>query len=134
TMPWEVFAAKFGIPGADVDNARLVFDCCQHKASAGSAASGRAAEAARMQSIRYPGFEAAFELIEDKVYDRARSEEVFQPHYIRLVWVDPQGQLVPENAVVCRYDHAVQILGQVEVAQRATDAAQLSYRQVIDLR
>lgn len=134
-MPWSTFARTFGIEPHPLDARRNSFSCCQD-AAVPPRANGilNPNQSAEVTSLRYAGFSLTMELIEDKIFDNARSEQTFRTKYVRLVWVDPEGIRMTQNAVTFRLEDVRPILLKAYTHHRGNDAAELSLAQVLDLR
>jgi hypothetical protein len=134
-MPWSTFARTFGVEPHALDARRNQFTCCP-EASVPPRANGilNPNQSAELTSLRYGGFNLTAELIEDKIFDAARSENTFRTRFIRLVWVDPEGIRLTQNAVVFRFEDVRPVLLKAYTHHRGNDAAELSLAQVLDLR
>jgi hypothetical protein len=132
-LPWDVFARRYGVELNPVDAARARFDCCQAPTfgvAKGPGGQVQEATAAPLRSIRYAAFGLYIELIEQRVMGRNRSEEIWVPQYVRLVYHDPEaGGLPDEAAAIFRWADIETVLGDVRIEHPNNDAAALSIRQ-----
>jgi hypothetical protein len=78
--------------------------------------------------------ETVLEVIENRIFDKNRSAEVYDMQYIRLVWVDP-GEALPDKNFVCfKYSDIVETLEATRWANRHNDAEDRNLREIFDLR
>lgn len=79
-------------------------------------------------------FETVIELIEDRIYDKNRSDIVHNIKFIRLVWVDPQEELPDANVICFRYEDVMKILDNTSWINPKNNAADLSMLQALEMR
>jgi hypothetical protein len=79
-------------------------------------------------------YETVIHFVEDRIFDKNRSDMVYDIQYIEIIWVDPYGSL--EDKVVCafRYDQVLETLDQVQWKNRFNDAQYRSMREVFEMR
>jgi hypothetical protein len=54
-------------------------------------------------------YESVLEFIEDRIFDKNRSDMVYDFQYVRLVWVDP-GETLPDKNFIClKYEDVLEI-------------------------
>lgn len=73
------------------------------------------------------------EIVEDKIFDKNKSAYQNKPEYVRLVWVDPAGEIPEKLLVAFRYDEVAPLLAQTLSVNRQNDAASLSLRNQFEL-
>jgi hypothetical protein len=68
------------------------------------------------------------ELIENRIFDKNRSDMVYDIQYIRLVWVDP-GETLPDRNVIClRYEDVMATLEACQWTNRFNEAEHRNLR------
>lgn len=78
--------------------------------------------------------ESVIEIIENRIFDKNRSAEVYDMQYIRIVWVDP-GETLPDKNFVCfKYSDIVETLEATRWANRHNDAEDRNLREIFDER
>ncbi|MEO0470148.1 MAG: hypothetical protein AAF206_11045 [Bacteroidota bacterium] len=79
-------------------------------------------------------FETVIHLVEDRIFDKTRSEMVYRYDYIELIWTDP-GETLPEKTLaVFRYEDVAQTLDQATWVNRHNEAEHRSLKEIIELR
>lgn len=73
-------------------------------------------------------------IIEDRIFDKNRSDMYYDMQYICLVQVDPKGALADEDAVCFRYKDVMDVMDDTQWRNRANDAEDRSMREIIELR
>ncbi|MCX8112550.1 MAG: hypothetical protein N3E49_05060 [Bacteroidia bacterium] len=73
-------------------------------------------------------------LIEDRIFDKNKSDMYYDTQYICLVQVDPKGALADEDAICFRYKDVMDVLDDTQWRNRANDAEDRSMREIIELR
>jgi hypothetical protein len=74
------------------------------------------------------------ELIENRIFDKNRSDMVYDIAYIRIVWVDP-GETLPDQNVIClKYADVVETLEACQWTNRFNEAEHRNLREVLELR
>ncbi|MCX7605678.1 MAG: hypothetical protein N2170_00225 [Bacteroidia bacterium] len=73
-------------------------------------------------------------IIEDRIFDKNRSDMYYDMQYICLVQVDPKGALADEDAVCFRYKDVMDVMDDSQWRNRANDAEDRSLREIIELR
>jgi hypothetical protein len=106
----------------------------------GGAGEGTAADA----SSRTPSSKDAFpyikyyrtlaRFIEDRIFDKNKSDMYYDIQYLCLVRVDPKGALPDEDAVCFRYKDVMDVMDDTQWRNRANDAEDRSVREIIELR
>ena len=129
------FMEVFEIPGHRLDLVGMEDACCKPSDLPQSNwRIGQQLDTDALKSIHYPGFNTIVEFIESETFDKNDSRNKWETHYIRLVWVDPQGQMGARNAILFKYEDVYSLLSQIKGFNPRNEAAALSYRQLIDLR
>jgi hypothetical protein len=96
------------------------------------AASGDAAAAEGDFSIA--AYETVLEFIEDRIFDKNRSDMVYDIQYLRLVWVDP-GETLPDKNFICfRYADVLETLEDTQWKNKFNDAEYRNMREIFELR
>jgi len=79
-------------------------------------------------------FESVLEFIEDRIFDKNRSDMVYDIQYVRLVWVDP-GETLPDKNFIClKYEDVLETLENTQWKNKFNDAEYRNCRQIFDLR
>lgn len=79
-------------------------------------------------------FESALEFIEDRIFDKNRSDMVYDIQYLRLVWVDP-GETLPDKNFVCfRYSDILETLEDTQWKNKFNDAEYRNMREIFEMR
>lgn len=79
-------------------------------------------------------YESILEFIEDRIFDKNRSDMVYDLQYIRLVWVDP-GETLPDKNFIClKYEDVLETLENTQWKNKFNDAEYRTCRQIFDLR
>lgn len=73
-------------------------------------------------------------IIEDRIFDKNRSDMYYDMQYLCLVQVDPKGALADEDAVCFRYKDVMDVMDDTQWRNRANDAEDRSMREIIELR
>jgi hypothetical protein len=84
--------------------------------------------------LEYGNFEQVIHIIEDRVFDKIRSQMIFQIEFVEIIWQDPTGAL-PER-VLARFKFS-EVRPQLEHTawkNRFNDAEVRSIAEVLDLR
>jgi len=95
---------------------------------------------AEVQSLKSPrkelyrAFQQSLELVEDAFFDRQKSDDKFQLHYVRLVYKDPNGVRPEANAVLFHYQDVRRILRYVMGRNRQNQAERRNLADVLELR
>jgi hypothetical protein len=79
-------------------------------------------------------FERVIHFVEDRIFDKNRSDIVHDIQFIEIVWVDPN-ETLPER-VLCtfRYEDVVETLAATQWKNRFNDAEYKNMREVFELR
>lgn len=79
-------------------------------------------------------FEQVLEFIEDRIFDKTRSDMVYDIQYIRIEWIDP-GETLPEKPLcVFKYEDVMETLANTQWKNRFNDAEYRSLKEVFELR
>jgi len=79
-------------------------------------------------------FENVIEFIEDRIFDKTRSDMVYDIQYIRIEWIDP-GETLPEKSLcVFKYSDIMETLANTQWKNRFNDAEYRSLKEVFELR
>ncbi len=79
-------------------------------------------------------FEMVMQFVEDRIFDKNRSDMVYDIQYIEIIWVDVYGRLPERRIATFRYDDILETLDQVQWKNRFNDAQYRSMRQVFEMR
>jgi hypothetical protein len=74
------------------------------------------------------------EIIEDRIFDKKRSDMYYDVKWIRLVWVDPGGVRPAESFIAFKYLDVMNQLDETQWKNRYNDAEYRSMREVVELR
>ncbi len=79
--------------------------------------------------------ETSIEIIEDRIFDKAKSDMVYVIRYIRLVWIDPS-ETMPDKTIACvPYDENTKAyLDQCLWQNRHNEAENRSVKEILELR
>jgi Gliding motility associated protein GldN len=78
--------------------------------------------------------ESVLEIIENRIFDKNRSAEIYDMQYIRIVWVDP-GETLPDKNFICfKYSDIVETLEATRWANRHNDAEDRNLREIFEER
>lgn len=79
-------------------------------------------------------YENVVQLVEDRIFDKARGEMVYRPELFQLIWTDP-GESLPEKYLACfRYSEVAETLEEVPWQNRFNDAEMRNLREVFEMR
>lgn len=79
-------------------------------------------------------YETVLEFIEDRIFDKNRSDMVYDIQYIRLVWIDP-GETLPDVNFVCfKYSDLLDVLEDTQWKNKFNDAEYRNMREIFELR
>ncbi|MFM2375307.1 MAG: hypothetical protein RLZZ165_404 [Bacteroidota bacterium] len=79
-------------------------------------------------------YESVLEFIEDRIFDKNRSDMVYDIQYLRLVWVDP-GETLPDKNFVCfRYADVLETLEDTQWKNKFNDAEYRNMREIFEMR
>ncbi|MCB9231128.1 MAG: hypothetical protein H6581_05680 [Bacteroidia bacterium] len=79
-------------------------------------------------------FESVIEFIEDRIFDKNRSDMIYDIEFIRLVWVDIGETLPDKNFVVFRYSEVLETLEDTQWKNKFNDAEYRNLREIFELR
>lgn len=79
-------------------------------------------------------FETVIEFIEDRIFDKNRSDMVYDIQYIRLVWVDPAATIPDKNFICFKYSDVVTTLENCQWRNKYNDAEYRNMREIFELR
>ena len=82
----------------------------------------------------FTSLETVIEFVEDRIFDKVRSDMVYDIQYIQLVWTDLGGMLPESYLCVFRYDEVVGALEKAQWKNRFNDAEMRTLREVFDFR
>lgn len=75
------------------------------------------------------------DIIEDRIFDKNKSDMYYDIKYIRLWYVDPQGTLYERPVIAFRYSEVMDVvLEQTQWKNRFNDAEYRSMKEIIELR
>jgi len=79
-------------------------------------------------------YETVLEFIEDRIFDKNRSDMVYDIQYLRLVWVDP-GETLPDKNFICfKYADVLETLEDTQWKNKFNDAEYRNMREIFELR
>jgi len=79
-------------------------------------------------------YEAVLEFIEDRIFDKNRSDMVYDIQYLRLVWIDP-GETLPDQLFICfKYSDILETLEDCQWKNKFNDAEYRNMREIFELR
>jgi hypothetical protein len=79
-------------------------------------------------------YESVLEFIEDRIFDKNRSDMIYDIQYLRLVWVDP-GETLPDKLFVCfKYSDLLDTLEDTQWKNKFNDAEYRNMREIFELR
>jgi hypothetical protein len=93
-----------------------------------------AASTAVEGDFRVSEFETVMEFIEDRIFDKNRSDMVYDIQYIRLVWVDPAETIPDKNFVCFKYSDIISTLENTQWKNKYNDAEYRNMREIFELR
>lgn len=101
---------------------------------AAPAAEGGTTPSAEKQFTYLKYYRTLIRVIEDRIFDKNRSDMYYDMQYICLVLVDPKGALAEEDKICFRYKDVMDVLDDTQWRNRANDAQDRSLREIIELR
>lgn len=78
--------------------------------------------------------ETVLEIIEDRIFDKNRSDMYYDIQYIRLVWIDPSGAVPDKNVICFNYKDVMGCLEDTQWKNRFNDAEYRNMREIVELR
>jgi hypothetical protein len=93
--------------------------------------SGNATESG---SFSLAPYESVVEFIENRIFDKNRSAEIFDIQYIRLVWVDPGETLPDENFICLKFSDVLETLESTQWKNAFNDAEDRNVREIFEER
>ena len=79
-------------------------------------------------------YENVIHFVEDRIFDKTRSDMVYDIQYIVIIWTDP-GETLPEKKLcVFRYKDVLETLDRAQWKNRFNDAEYKTLREVFELR
>lgn len=79
-------------------------------------------------------FESVIEFIENRIFDKNRSAQIYDVQYIRMVWVDP-GETLPDQNVICfKYSDVLETLEDCQWFNKYNDAEHRNMREIFEDR
>jgi hypothetical protein len=78
------------------------------------------------------GYENAFELVVDEIFDRNTGTKKQVIRYIRIVWTDWEGTQPDYNVTVFRYAEVRDFLDQIQVILPQNDSGDLTIKDVLE--
>lgn len=79
-------------------------------------------------------YESVVEFIENRIFDKNRSAEIFDIQYIRLVWVDPGETLPDENFICLKFSDVLETLEATQWKNAYNDAEDRNMREIFEER
>lgn len=90
--------------------------------------------AAPAEDFQIAPYESVMEFIEDRIFDKNRSDMVYDIQYIRLVWIDP-GETLPDKNFICfKYSDIVETLEDTQWKNKYNDAEYRNMREIFEYR
>lgn len=80
------------------------------------------------------GMTTVIEVLEDRVFDKNKSDMYYDIHYIRLIWIDPLGQLPEKPIIAFKYDEVEDVLNDTQWKNFYNDAEYRSLKEIFELR
>ncbi|TAE52277.1 MAG: hypothetical protein EAZ89_08735 [Bacteroidetes bacterium] len=79
-------------------------------------------------------FENVIQFVEDRIFDKTRSDMVYDVQFIEMIWTDP-GETLPEKKLCTfRYKEVMDLLDQTQWKNRFNDAEYKTLRELFELR
>lgn len=79
-------------------------------------------------------YETVIQFVEDRLFDKNRSEMVYHIDYFQIIWSDP-GETLPEKYLVnFRYKDVMDLMDEAIWVNRFNDAEQRTLKEIFDLR
>ena len=79
-------------------------------------------------------YSTAIEFIENRIFDKNRSSEIYDIQYIRLVWVDPGETLPDENFICVKFSDVLETLEATQWKNGHNDAEDRNMREIFEER
>jgi hypothetical protein len=79
-------------------------------------------------------YESILEFIENRIFDKNRSAEIYDIQYIRLVWVDPGEALPDENFICLKFSDVLETLESTQWKNAFNDAEDRNMREIFEER
>lgn len=79
-------------------------------------------------------YSSAIEFIENRIFDKNRSAEIYDIQYIRLVWVDPGETLPDENFICVKFSDVLETLEATQWKNGHNDAEDRNMREIFEER
>ncbi|GIV23935.1 MAG: hypothetical protein N3A68_05315 [Bacteroidia bacterium] len=79
-------------------------------------------------------YRTKIQIVEDRIFDKNRSDMYYDMQYLCLIQVDPKGALPDEPAVCFRYKDVMDVMDDTQWRNRSNDAEDRSMREIIELR
>lgn len=95
---------------------------------------GTTGEDSRAKNQLIAPLETVLEIIEDRIFDKNRSDMYYDIQYIRLVWIDPSGAVPDANVICFNYKDVMACLEDSQWKNRFNDAEYRNMREIIELR
>jgi len=86
------------------------------------------------QNDDFTSLESVMQFVEDRIFDKVRSDMVYDILYLELIWTDVGGLLPEEKLCVFQYDEVVTALEDAQWKNRFNDAEMRSLREIFDFR
>lgn len=79
-------------------------------------------------------FIRVLQFVEDRIFDKNRSDMVYDIQFLEIIWVDPNETLPEERICTFRYEDVLPILESTQWKNRFNDAEYKNMREVFELR
>jgi hypothetical protein len=94
---------------------------------------------ASQEATDYPSLigkhlESLVEIVEDRIFDKNKSDMYYDLQYIRLMFVDPKGVIPNQYMVAFKYEDAMKFLNETQHKNRQNDAEYRTSQEIFELR
>lgn len=79
-------------------------------------------------------FENVIHFVEDRIFDKTRSDMVYDIQLLEIIWTDPAGILPEKSLCVFRYNEVLETLENAQWKNRFNDAQYKTLREIFELR
>lgn len=74
------------------------------------------------------------DVVENRIFDKNKSDMYYDIQWIRLVYIDPLGKLRDENMIGYKYEHVKDVLNNTQWKNRFNDSEYRSLQEIFELR
>ncbi|MFN0202175.1 MAG: hypothetical protein ACKVTZ_11680 [Bacteroidia bacterium] len=82
----------------------------------------------------YAALESYFQFVEDRIFNKATSDMVYDIQYLELIWVDPGEVLRDRSICTFKYKEVMEELEKAQWKNKFNDAEYRNFREVFELR